>query len=228
MIVIKDSWAFLNGYYNDTTNPNPGDGNGFKLGLSNIDNHSTVLRKVYNCIGYMNKGWGFVRNGAACNMEIYNNTSYSNGITGYGGGFFSGNDDGPVGDIPFYIKNNIAYSNITNYSFWSNELLQNVDHNTWNLPVTVTNTDFVNLNGSELTLPRQADGSLPEIGFLHLSSGSDLIGKGVEVGIPHDGTNPDLGAFDFKENLPSIFQIIVSRGYTIKTINNARVTTGIQ
>ena len=44
--------------------------------------------------------------------------------------------------------------------------------------------------------PRQPDGSLPA-GFARLVSGSDLIDKGLDVGLPFNGSAPDLGAYEF-------------------------------
>ncbi len=43
---------------------------------------------------------------------------------------------------------------------------------------------------------RLADGSLPLIDFLHLAPGSHLIDAGTNVGLPFNGTAPDLGAFE--------------------------------
>jgi len=45
--------------------------------------------------------------------------------------------------------------------------------------------------------PRKADGSLPDVNFFHLNSSSKLIDKGVNVGLPFNGTAPDLGAFEY-------------------------------
>ena len=39
-------------------------------------------------------------------------------------------------------------------------------------------------------LQRQADGSLPNNGFARLVAGSDLIDKGVDVGLPFNGSAP--------------------------------------
>ena len=64
-------------------------------------------------------------------------------------------------------------------------------------PVTVSSADFVNLTQTEVLNPRQADGSLPMIGFAHLTAGSDLIDHGIDVGLSFGGAAPDLGAFEF-------------------------------
>ncbi len=50
-----------------------------------------------------------------------------------------------------------------------------------------------------MTLPRKADGSLPDITFMHLVAGSDLVNAGLDVGLPFIGPAPDLGAFEAPE-----------------------------
>jgi hypothetical protein len=42
---------------------------------------------------------------------------------------------------------------------------------------------------------------LPTINFLKLAAGSDLIEKGIDVGIPYSGSAPDLGAYEFGGSL---------------------------
>jgi hypothetical protein len=72
-----------------------------------------------------------------------------------------------------------------------------VANNCWTLPVTVDASDFVSLDASQLTLPRKADGSLPDVTFMHLVAGSDLIDVGMDVGLTYTGSAPDLGAFEY-------------------------------
>ncbi len=201
MIIVDGCWSFWNGYYPDTFTRSPGDGNGFKLGPTYLTPYNIVLRQVRNCLAFQNPVWGFVRNGAMCNMEIYNNTAYDNGYSGSGGGFFFGND-GSSSDTAFYIKNNIAYNNVNNYSFWNNELLGNVDHNSWQV-ATITDVDFKSISNIGVTGPRQLDGSLPELNFLKIADGSDLIHIGINVGLTTDGNNvtwnspPSIGAYEY-------------------------------
>jgi hypothetical protein len=61
--------------------------------------------------------------------------------------------------------------------------------------VTVDDSDFASVSSADVTGPRQADGSLPELDFLHLAAGSDLIDAGTDVGLPCSGPC-DLGAFE--------------------------------
>ncbi len=60
----------------------------------------------------------------------------------------------------------------------------------------ITDKDFASLDEAELTQPRQPNGELPVMRFLHLADGSQLIDKGVETGFPFKGPKPDLGAFE--------------------------------
>jgi hypothetical protein len=69
--------------------------------------------------------------------------------------------------------------------------------NSWSLSVTVSTDDFVSVSESGVEGPRQADGSLPNIDFLKLRQGSDLIDAGQDVGIAFAGRAPDLGAHEF-------------------------------
>jgi hypothetical protein len=58
-------------------------------------------------------------------------------------------------------------------------------------------TDFVSLDTAGVRGPRKADGSLPDVAFMHLASTSHLIDAGTFVwGRPYGGTAPDLGCFE--------------------------------
>jgi pectin methylesterase-like acyl-CoA thioesterase len=78
-------------------------------------------------------------------------------------------------------------------------------NNTWILPnVTADYNDFVSTSVNDAIAPREADGSLPNNGFAKLKSDSDLIDKGVDVGIPYNGTAPDLGAYEYSGSNPVV------------------------
>ena len=47
-----------------------------------------------------------------------------------------------------------------------------------------------------LLTSRQSNGELPITNLLRLVNGSDLINAGVDVGIPYNGTAPDIGAYE--------------------------------
>jgi len=225
LIEIDNCWAFLNGYFYDTMTPNGGDGNGFKLGRTYITNTSTILRKVHNCIAFNNPGWGFLRNGANCNMEIYNNTAFNNGNvnTSWSGGFFFGIDGEGI-SIPFYVKNNVAYKNNVNYQVIP---ITNMNHNSWDLPITTTDADFLSLNILEAMGPRTANGSLPNINFLKLVEGSDLIDRGISVGIAYKGNEPDLGAYESNYSFTPPIIIIYKPTVTTNSISSITQTSAV-
>ena len=68
--------------------------------------------------------------------------------------------------------------------------------NSWLSPFNVSNADFVSADTAGVRGPRKADGSLPDITFMHLAPGSWLIDAGTALGLPYNGSAPDLGAFE--------------------------------
>lgn len=191
-VYVDNCWSWYNGYLPGTFNSGVSSGIGFSLGGVATNDPGTITRVVTNCVAFKNRGWGFSENDDAYNMQIYNNIAYNNGIVGVGGGGFDFNHAG----VPYYISNNIAYDNSGND--YSLNTLTNVNHNSWDSSpaVIVDNSDFVSLVYSQLSNPRNPDGSLPDITFLNLAQGSDLINAGVNVDLPYSGSAPDLGAFE--------------------------------
>jgi hypothetical protein len=122
-------------------------------------------------------------------MNVFNNTSWANGASNFS--FYT--------HVAFVLKNNLSFPNSLVYIPAAEVVQQN---NSWNLAVTVSSTDFVSLGYSGAAGPRNADGSLPAINFLKLAAGSDLIEKGVNVGLPYSGSAPDLGAYELDSSLP--------------------------
>jgi hypothetical protein len=188
-ITVENCWAWFNGYLSEKLEAG-GNGTGFKLGITRKDYGNTILRTVRNCIAYKNRTSGFHQNGAVAAIELYNNTAYHNGTEGYWFGSY---------DKSHRLINNISYKDgsyccITASSFvTANTFLLN---NKVNSEFKVDDADFVSLDYTQLYSPRQSDGNLPIIEFLHLNSGSDLIDEGINVGLPYQGETPDLGAFE--------------------------------
>jgi len=182
-VVIDGCWSWNNGFIPDTTTP-AGDGNGFKLGLTTVDFDAAVLRTVTRCLAFDNLAHGFDQNGGLCSMELYNNTSYANGSAGFAFAY---------SDAPMIAKNDVAYRNASENGFTAASVLE---HNSWDGAVTVSDEDFASVAPTGMDGPRRPDGSLPELSFLRLAAGSDLIDSGVDVGLPFEGAAPDLGAFE--------------------------------
>jgi uncharacterized repeat protein (TIGR02059 family) len=180
---LTNCWSWHQGYRSDGVTTG-GDGNGFKYGADLQSYDGVTKRYSYNCIAYANRCRGFSQESANVKMVIYNSVAYLNELEGYS--FVTYN----LADI---LKNNISYSNGSANVFQSNQTRSN---NSWQGGLVVSAADFADVDGTELARPRKADGSLPDMNFLHLVTGSDLIDAGIDVGIPFSGKGPDLGPFE--------------------------------
>jgi hypothetical protein len=194
-VIIESCWSWNNGYLPDTNTP-AGDGNGFKLGLTTIDHGTKVLRVLKNCVAFNNRARGFDQNNALCSIELYNNTAYRNGTNGYVFYFK---------DIVCKVKNCISYKNAIMPSISSCSTVENNSFSDNNLTTPVLfDNDFVSLDGAQLMRARKSDGKLPDITFMHLAPGSDLIDAGINVGLPFSGQAPDIGAFETASPAPVV------------------------
>ena len=103
------------------------------------------------------------------------------------------------------MRNNIGFPNKNN-----NMIGTDSKFNTWDLNITPVAKDFLSITDPSVSGtgqviettspafgPRQADGSLPNIDFLKLAAGSQMIDKGTDVGLPYTGAAPDLGAYEY-------------------------------
>jgi Secretion system C-terminal sorting domain/PKD domain/Right handed beta helix region/Bacterial Ig domain/Bacterial Ig-like domain len=190
-INFDSCWSWHNGYI-PGTNTVIGNGVGFKLG--GATGVTGLARKVTRCIAFNNYESGFHQNEADCRMELYNNTSYNNGVWGY---LFDYQNKAHI------FKNNIAFNNIgANVRTSASTALANnsfggVGFAEAGWTNNVTAADFLSLDDKQVLNARQADGSLPVITFLNLAATSDLINTGIDVaGVSFTGTAPDRGAFE--------------------------------
>jgi hypothetical protein len=140
-VLIENNWVWENGYDDNLVHTAPGDGVGFKLGGSGTGDGNHIVR---NNLAWRNFGAGFDDNSADNPMTLYNNTAYQNG----GGNF---NFYTAVANV---LKNNLAF---TPNSVSFNPAVLHI-FNSWNLAVTVNAADFVSLDFSGATGPRNADG----------------------------------------------------------------------
>ena len=180
----ENCWAFRNGYLKNGT-LGGGDGNGFKTGGSDdkLLKHNAIYK---NCIAAGNVFDGFDHNSNRGNVELYNCGAYSNGKNI---SFSSSNIANSL-----TIKNTISLLGNSSDGYAATTI--NITNNSWQNGLIANGSDFVSLNINLLSSPRKTDGSLPDIDFMKLVPGSDLIDKGVNVGLPFNGVAPDLGAFE--------------------------------
>ena len=206
LIIFENCWAFHNGTQPGDITLEAGDGSGFKLGGTANSETGAVRRRLINCIAFENPQWGINSNWYVNDAEVFNCTVVKNGYMNWkswGGGITFYEPDGYaplVYDATIYAKNNISYGNTNgngdsaNYNFEGTTT--HVLNNSWQDGLTASDADFISVDGSGLDGARQSDGSLPDLDFMKLASGSDMIDAGVDVGLPYNGSAPDLGAFE--------------------------------
>ena len=180
-VLVEDSWAFRNGYniWEDTNYQ--GDSNGFKLG------HGPGAHTFVRNLSWGHRAHGFDVNGNESGVTLYNNTAVDNG----GSNFFFDDDPNEEEAAPYVLRNNVSYGDVR----MDQSVVQD-DFNTWNGAAVVGPSDFLTMDDAGADGPRQKDGSLPDLDFLKLAPGSDLIDAGTDVGLPFLGSAPDLGAFE--------------------------------
>jgi MYXO-CTERM domain-containing protein len=196
-VITENSWAMGNGYINSGTERGA-NGNGFKIGSSKTG----IRHVVRNCLAWGNPASGFYANHSAGGNDWFNNTAYDNG-TQFNMLASTWDADGNrtdgvtlTGDKVHRMRNNVGFPN-------DNTNMNGVENtfNTWNLNIVPANNDFVSLMDAGFMGPRQPDGSLPNLDFMKLRAGSQLIDKGTNVGLPFAGAAPDLGCYE--AGLPS-------------------------
>ncbi|TDE05792.1 right-handed parallel beta-helix repeat-containing protein [Flavobacterium sandaracinum] len=176
-------WAIKNGYLKNGTK-GAGDGNGFKTGGSDdkLLKHNAIYK---NCLAVDNVADGFDHNSNRGTVEIYNCSAYNNGRN------YSFSSTNPLTKLT--IKNTCslgAYGSVL-------ATLVDITNNSWQNGIVADASDFKSTATGQLMQPRKADGSLPDVTFMNLNAGSDLIDKGIYVGTPFKGSAPDIGAFEF-------------------------------
>ena len=196
-VTFDHCWAFSNGL--SAKGDKLGDGNGFKAGgygsLAAERLPNPIPRHVVRgCLAVSNRAHGFYANHHVGGSDWFNNSAYRNGVNFSMLGRLADNRTDVAGG-GHRLRNNVSYGSRTligDFDAAKNE----ADHNSFAPDLPLGDRDFISVDDTQLTKPRQADGSLPEITFMHLAAGSVLIAGGVDVGLPFHGTKPDLGAFE--------------------------------
>lgn len=176
-VTIENCWAFRNGYV-PNSETHAGDGTGFKSGGYGMQANPKVpdpipVHVVRNCLAFHNYNKGFYANHHLGGIVFENNTGYDN-PSNYC--MLNRKSAAEVVDVDGYghvIKNNLSYAprsagkHITDVNRATCEIVNNsFAPNT----LEVAETDFESLDATQLTLPRKADGSLPDITFLKLTT----------------------------------------------------------
>jgi len=187
--VVDSCWAIFNGY------PLDGSGQGMKAGLPVYD--PPVNQYVFtNNVSVYNKSGGFRDN---CNNQLfhiaskwYNNTAAFN----FGPGFSSSTHPSTANWNINILRNNLFHGNTTPYAIEDISKFTH-DHNSFDIPIAVSDLDFLSVDSTGITGARGPEGELPDIDFLKLAPGSGLIDVGIVInGLPFNGTAPDLGCYE--------------------------------
>jgi hypothetical protein len=173
-------------------------GEGFKMGPANSQDFNLLTKFIINCVSFENRGTGYASNSLnslTTKHQFYNNIAFKNDNDGfsYGAGWSVGASQ--------IFKNNWAWGNnilIPGANFVYDGIYTSaISNNSWDSQVSISNADFLSVSSVGMDGPRQADGSLPVTNFLKLAPSSDLINKGIDVGLPFNGSAPDLGAYEY-------------------------------
>lgn len=192
--IVENCWTWMNGYFLDGSDGGASaNGNGFKVGGSDnrdMDHNFTLI----DCVSFDNKAKGFDQNNNTGNMKFYNCTGFRNK-----GNNFSIPRALNAGNTA-EVKNCVAIDG--KVSLGSFVIQQN---NTWNPSFSVSSSDFLSIDTTGVSGPRQPDGSLPQLNLFHLKEGSSLIDAGIDLGYSYFGDAPDLGAFESNYGATGIF-----------------------
>jgi pectate disaccharide-lyase len=187
-VVISNCWCWKSAMLGGQ-----GNGNGFKLGGNGSGGDSKGTHYAYNCIAFGCKVNGFTQNSHKDGELVQHCLAFANGTSGYNYYFEGGLNSGKQN----VFRNNASIPRSgTNGGGFIEDNSPLEQNNSWNLSVTVNAADYADITETAAKAARQPDGSLPA-GFASLVSGSDLIDKGINVGLPFNGAAPDLGPYEY-------------------------------
>lgn len=177
-VTFDNCWAMYSGYKDESTST-PGDGNGFKAGgygKQVQDAPFSVPRHtVKNCIAYANKANGFYANHHLGGNDWLNNSAWKNKYNYNMVNQKSWDVAEDVGGYGHTLRSNVSYRG--NRGDWT-EINQDectIENNSFlPMPMAVAEADFLSTDYAELTAPRKADGSLPDVSFMRLAPTSRL------------------------------------------------------
>ena len=179
-VIFENCWAFYNGY--SPSFKSIADGNGFKAGgygarpADEVPN--PVPRNIIrNCLAVKNKANGFYSNHHPSGSDWLNNSAYGNSINYNMLNRLSDNRT----DVPGYghfMRNNLGLNARVREIDKLDATKCDIAGNYFSMDIKVSEKDFLGFDESELTKPRKADGSLPDINFMRLKPGSKLVGLG--------------------------------------------------
>lgn len=158
-VAVDEVYAWGNGVNRWGFTPFEGDGNGFKLGITDNPPADHV---VTNSMAFANAKKGFIDNGNPGSLTFKRNTAWNNGDTGF-----------LMRSSASTLTGNIAAVNSASpqVSLTSNSTSSG---NSWDSSGTWSNSSFVSVDPTTLKGARGADGSVQASNFLIPASGAAI------------------------------------------------------
>jgi hypothetical protein len=158
-VTLEEVYAWGNGYNRWGFAPFEGDGNGFKLGITDNPPADHVVR---NCVAFSNLKKGFIDNGNPGKLTFERNTAWNNGDVGF-----------HMRSSSSVLKGNIAVANAGSAQV---SLVSSVSAsgNSWQSGTSWSNASFVSRDPAVLKGPRGADGRVKGSDFLIPTSGAAI------------------------------------------------------
>ncbi|KAK3291327.1 pectin lyase fold/virulence factor [Chaetomium fimeti] len=158
-VVMEEVYAWGNGYNRWGFTPFEGDGNGFKLGITDNPPANHVVR---NCMAFANYKKGFIDNGNPGSLTFERNTAWNNGDVGFN-----------MRSSSSVLRGNIAVSNVGSAQV---SLIDDVSAsgNSWQSG-SWSNSSFASTDPATLEGARGSNGKVQPSDFLLPTSG-DAIG----------------------------------------------------
>lgn len=196
-VTFENCWALYNGL--SPEKKSLADGNGFKAGGYGSMSAERMpdpapRHRVVRCVAVGNKANGFYSNHHPMGSDWFNNTAYRN-KSNYNMLCRLQDNVTDVDGFGHKLHNNLSYRTRTDIAKFDAAKCES-SHNSFTLGLKLTDKDFVSVDEAELLKPRQANGDLPVVTFMHPVEGGALIDAGVDVGLPFKGAKPDIGAFE--------------------------------
>lgn len=189
-VTIEHSWAWQHGYLPGTHTPlEAGNGNGIKAGgYGGKYVPNGVKHVVRFSVAFDNKVAGFYANHHPLALDFFHNTAFGNAVD------FNMLGVAPDGAAVYLgtLRNNVAYPSGARLKVAGADSASN----SWDLNLDLGPRDFDSVAASGWDAPRKPDGSLPDVPMFHPAAGSQVLDRGVDVGLPYRGKAPDLGAFE--------------------------------
>ncbi|KAF2968841.1 hypothetical protein GQX73_g4746 [Xylaria multiplex] len=157
-VTIEEVYAWGNGFNRWGFSDFNGDGNGFKLGITDNPPANHIVR---NSIAFSNAKKGFIDNGNPGSLTFERNTAWNNGDNGFN-----------MRSSTSTLKSNVAAVNTNSQvSLVSGTKSSG---NSWDSSTTWSNSSFLSVDSSTLAGARGSDGKVKPSNFLVPASGAAI------------------------------------------------------